>query len=41
MFLKIVLFLNLVSLGIAMYIIYSYVKSRKRDNEEKNQDDAM
>lgn len=41
MFLKIVLLLNLVSLGIAMYILYAYVKDRRKKNEEKNQDDAI
>lgn len=41
MFLKIVLLLNMVSLGIAMYILYSYVKGRKKKNEKKNQDDAI
>lgn len=41
MFLKIVLFLNLVSLGIALYILYSYFKNRKKNTERKKQDDAI
>lgn len=41
MSLKIVLFLNLVSLGVAMYILCSYVKNRRKKDKKKNQDDAI
>lgn len=41
MFLKIVLFLNVVSLGMALYILWSYLKNRKKNNERKSQDDAI
>ncbi len=41
MLLKIVLFFNLVSLGMAIYILLSYLKNRRKHNERKIQDDAM
>ena len=41
MFYKIILFLNLVSLGLALYILISYIKNRNKDKHIKKQDDAI
>lgn len=38
---KIVLFFNLVSLGLAIYILISYMKNRNKNKNMKNQDDAI
>lgn len=41
MFYKIVLFFNLVSVALAIYILISYLKNRNRNKNMKNQDDAV
>jgi len=38
---KIVLLFNVVSLVLALYILISYLKNRNKDENMKNQDDAM
>ncbi|MFC4220931.1 hypothetical protein [Flagellimonas marina] len=38
---KIILFLNIISLAIVIYVLASYVRDMRRRNEHKNQDDAM
>jgi hypothetical protein len=41
MFFKIILFLNLLSLGLALYILIKHLKDRKKDENMKKQDDAI
>jgi len=41
MFYKIILFLNMVSLAMAFYILISYIKNRNKNKNMKNQDDAV
>lgn len=38
---KIVLFFNLISLALAIYILISYLISRNKDKDMQNQDDAI
>ncbi len=41
MLLKIVLFFNVISVSIAVYMLISYVKGKKNKNNENRSDDAI
>ncbi|WP_262696594.1 hypothetical protein [Flagellimonas aequoris] len=41
MLFKIILFFNLVSLAMAIYMLLSYLKSKRDKDERKNPDDAI